>query len=417
MDLLHDAFDIPEPKFIPRLPRAPPLHKGAKFVYGETVSTTKIITTTRNEALARSKLLCINDMQPFKGDPFEIPLLFDDQLEVFLVDSDKCCSPECAVRHVIGNRKFNPNLVLPLITQYAFDVFNLEGPFEPSLAKSALATQKCTLEEFRAKSHTNLLNLKPWMVSRALVTTVSQALSTIPKKDQDEEGEDDGPHTCACDLHKFKNEPFKIPMKHNDKLNKFTFGEECCSARCAARFVIDSRHLNAHLMMPLIFQRAGKPVAPAPPLGLLSNGLILLREWRSGKDAGGRRNLVSEKPSMLALHGATTATCERGHRNASVAALASAGLFYKESSGELLPQAEDICDAIETTIKDRTNVHHDTQANGQGLVPVGPPVPRRAMGMTIVHAPRARPEVGVVEAPIFAKDGKIKGLDMFLTQK
>lgn len=120
---------------------------------------------------------------------------------------------------------------------------------------------------------------------------------------------------------------------------------------------------------------------------------------------------------MLALHGATTATCERGHRNASVAALASAGLFYKESSGELLPQAEDICDAIETTIKDRTNVHHDTQANGQGLVAVGPPVPRRAMGMTIVHAPRAKPELGVVEAPIFAKDGKIKGLDMFLTQQ
>lgn len=297
---MEATYAIPEPKFIQRLPRAPPLKQNKGFVPGELVKHQHTFLSHSELAEKRKKLLCICCLHAFDGEPFRIPLSFDDQLQQFTV-GDAACSPNCAVQHVLSERRFSAHLILPLITQFAHDVFGLEGPFAPAPPRSLLASGEMSLEEYRSgldgAGRPNLINHKPWMIVLQGTTTVSHALSMRP----------------------------------------------------------------------------------------------------TGAGSGGE----------AAAHNVLA------HRNASVAALASAGVFYSESSGEVLPQPEDICNAIVTTIKDRANVHDDRTENALGLVPCGEAVPRRALGMTILRAPRTRPDCTSADDPALKKR-RTQGLDAFL---
>jgi len=292
---------IPEPRLIERLPRAPLLKQNKGFVPGETVKHQHTFLSHAEAAEKRKKLLCICCLHPFEGEPFRIPLHFDDQLQQFTV-GDAACSPSCAMQHVLSERRFSAHLILPLITQFAHDVFHLEGPFAPAPPRSLLASGEMTLEEYRSgvdgAGRPNLMNHKPWMIVLQGTTTVSHALSMRP----------------------------------------------------------------------------------------VGGG-------RGGNDTADRTVLA--------------------HRNASVAALASAGVFYSEASGEVLPQPEDICSAIVTTIKDRANVHDDRTENAMGLIPCGEAVPRRALGMTVLRAPRTRKECPTTDGAALKKR-RTQGLDSFL---
>jgi len=436
-----DAFATPKPNYIKRLERAPLISRDPSYVPGQIFEDTRTLLTKKEQVEARKKLLCIHDLQPFEGDPFYIPVAYSEQLDQYTV-RDAACSVNCAIMHVMGQRRLNAQTVLPLITLYASDVFGLDEPFfEPSPARSALATGAITLEEHRA-NFVKLVNKKPWKVVHQGMTTVSQALFMEPRKRATTHPPPKLPSLpslspppyplgtilCICDMQPFTTKPFHIPLKYDDTRKKFTCTlEASCGPACAKQYVLSDKRFSAHVVLPLIDQCARTfgygLTAPAPSRSLLASGKMSLEEYRSGLDKNLRPNLVNHNPWMFAVQGVTAQGDSRNrsnqHRNASVAALAASGVFYNEGSGEKLPQPRDICDAIVTTIRDREQVHRDTSVNDPGLTPVESAalVPRRAMGMTVTRAPRMVAPPPSSSGSGLGVLGVKRGLDVFLESR